>query len=184
MSTPFASPAELATHLRTATQAEADAGSGDTLDTGAALQALAAASGAIRSVCGWSISQETRTDTVPVVSGCIFLPTLYLTAASVAISGSAVDPSSVTVWRNGVLDVARTSGSAATVTYTHGYDPVPDVVKAVCLEWAAGDYVNTSKLASVTYGNVTEVYSRGASGALADPAGDPRLAPFRLPSVG
>jgi len=174
----FASPAELATFLRTASQVEADAGSGDVLDTGTALLALSGASGAIRSVCGWSISQETVTETF-ALGQTVFLPTLNLTAVSVP---SAVD--GVAWSRNGTVRLSNVYpfAAAAAITYTHGYDPVPDAVKAVCLELAARSYVNPEQYVSVTRGTVTDVFasSRVDQGSLKD---DPRLQPFMLPGV-
>lgn len=179
MADPFASPEELATFLRTASQVEADAGSGDVLDTGTALLALASASGAIRSVCGWSISQETVTETF-TLGQTVFLPTLNLTAVSVP---SAVD--GVSWSRNGTVRLLNKYPfpAAAAVTYTHGFDPVPDEVKAVCLEQAARIYINPEQMMSVTRGQVTDVFSyRSDPGtSLKD---DPRLSRFMLPSVG
>jgi hypothetical protein len=174
----FASPAELATFLRTASQVEADAGSGDVLDTGTALLALSSASGAIRSVCGWSISQETVTEMF-TLGQTVFLPTLNLTAVSVP---SAVD--GVAWSRNGTVRLSNLYpfAASAVVTYTHGYDPVPDAVKAVCLELAARHYINPEQMMSVTRGSVTDVFSyRSDPGtSLKD---DPRLQPFMLPGV-
>ena len=184
---PFATPAELATYLQSATQAEADAGSGDVLDTGVATQALAAASGAIRAACGWSISQETVTGTVTWASGsCVFLPTLYLTAVAITVGGSAlVDGADFTWQRNGLLRRSALTrywlGSAA-ITYTHGYATPPDAVKAVCLERAAQQVINPLQMASSTVGGVVDVYRRASEGG--ELAADPRLAPFMLPAVG
>lgn len=184
---PFASPAELATYLQTATQAEADAGSGDTLDTVVALQALASASGAIRSVCGWSITQETVTASVSMSSrGILFLPTLRLTAVAMSVGGVPLVDGTDFAWEtNGLLRAGYgaywSSYWSATVVYTHGFTTAPDQVKAVCLERAAQTYVNPTQLVSATVGGVSDVYGRGGA---VDLEPDPRLAPFKLPAVG
>ena len=185
---PFASPAELATYLQSATQVEADAGSGDVLETGVATQALAAASGAIRAACGWSVSQETVSGTVSWASGsCVFLPTLYLTAVSMSVGATALVAGTDFTWStNGLLRRAafgRFSLDTVAITYTHGYATIPDAVKAVCLERAAQQVVNPLQMASSTVGGVVDVYRR-ADAPGGDLATDPRLAPFLLPAVG
>jgi hypothetical protein len=184
---PFASPAELATYLQSATQVEADAGSGDVLETGVATQALAAASGAIRAACGWSISQETVSGPVTWATGsCVFLPTLYLTAVSLMSGGLAlVDGADFTWSQNGLLRrsaLTRYWLGSVEITYTHGYATIPDAVKAVCLERAAQQVVNPLQMVSATVGGVSDVYRRAEAGS--DLVSDPRLAPFMLPAIG
>lgn len=197
MSDPFAAPSDLASYLQTATQADADAGSGDVLDTGVATQALASASGAIRAVCGWSITQETVVDyRAPWGwwrSKTLFLPTLKLSAVSVSVLGHPVLEGWDYGWdESGAVHLYRASYWIAmsqatlpptlTFTYAHGFDPVPDVVRAVCLEQAAVSYRNPQGLVSSTYANVTEVYAARSAPA-ADLGSDPRLAPYRLPAL-
>lgn len=181
---PFATPAELATYLQTATQAEADAGSGDVLDTSVALQALAAASDAIRAACGWGITQETVTASVSMASrGSVFLPTLHLTAVSMSVNSTPLADGVDFTWEtNGLL--RSTHGpfwfATAAVTYTHGYATVPDSIKNLCLERAARQYVNPEGLVSSTVDGITGVYQSRAD----DWSFDPRLAPYKLPVVG
>lgn len=182
MADSLATPAELATFLQKATQDEINAGNPDVLDTGVALQALASASGAVRAVCGWSVSQETVTETL-VGDGWVFLPTLYLTALSATVGGTPLASGTDLVWyRNGTVRLLwHRSGTPVTLTYTHGFSPVPDEVRAVVLELAAQTVENPLQMASSTVGGVVDVFSRSSGSD--DLAADPRLAPYRLPTV-
>jgi hypothetical protein len=69
------------------------------------------------------------------------------------------------------------------LTYTHGFNPVPDAVKAVCLERAAQTYVNPEMLVSATRGSVVDVFRRSGD-ASQELASDPRVAAYVLPVVG
>jgi hypothetical protein len=189
---PFATPAELATYLQSATQAEADAGSGDVLDTGVATQALAAASGAIRAACGWSVTQETVSGTLSWhAGGCVFLPTLLLTAVSISVAGVPLTDGVDFTWsRNGVVSQFGGVGygwgrrwlGVSTITYTHGYETAPEELKAVCLEQAAQRVLNPERMVSRSIGGVTDTYA--ATLLASDLSKEPRLAPFMLPAVG
>lgn len=206
MPDPFATPAELATFLRTATQAEADAGSTDVLDTGVATQALALASGAIRAECKWNILQETVTAVIPPGdmqrqsqagwSGTswavwsVFLPTLRLTALSVSLDGVALAQGVDFTWRsNGTVTLSSarywipTSQFYAPVvqfTYTHGYAVAPDEVKAVALERAAQAYENPTRKSQSTVGGVSDVYFRTDPVSTGKEPSDARLGPYML----
>lgn len=56
-------------------------------------------------------------------------------------------------------------GVPVVITYSHGYVTVPNGIKAVALELAAGAYVNPEIVESYTIGDVSARYSRGAEGA-------------------
>lgn len=189
----FATPEELATYLRTATQEEADAGNPDVLDTTVAELLLDNASAAIRDACGWSITEETVTDQpVSHISGRVFLPTKHLTALAISVDG--VDAVVLTDYVWSVNGVVRFVGwgvgspsltwaylypqSVVLATYTHGYDEAPQSVKAVCLEHAAAAYPNPSRYRSETIEGVVTVY------AGVDLETEPRLNRFRLPRLG
>lgn len=170
---PFATPEQLATRLGTATQAEADAGSPDVLDTLRALDALTGASGDIRSACRWSISQETGATYTVTDWPCqrVYLRTMHLTAATVAVGASPlVEGTDFTFDPAGWVDFnpgntwwlqPRVFGwTAVTITYSHGYATVPDEVVTLCLELAAQRYENPQGLLSTGRGDVSEVFAR------------------------
>jgi hypothetical protein len=184
---PFATPTELATYLRTATQDEATAGSPDVLDTGVALQALELASGDIRAVCGWSISRETVTEPLAAWSfGKVFLPTLHLVSVTITADATTLTVNTdYTFTANGTITPLRNRyvATLAEITYTHGYEPVPSAIKSVVLERAARIYSNPQQLVSATVGGVTDVFSR-ASAPSQDLASDPRVQAYMLPTVG
>jgi hypothetical protein len=192
----FATPAELATHLQTATQDEHDAGNPDVLDTGVATQALESATAEIRSVCGWSITQETVTDEPYEVERWISLPTLYLTAVAISYDGSVLPAGDAFTWRrSGTIDMSPwrmlvINRSTARwvdllITYTHGHAVVPPVVKAICLERAAAKYTNPAANLSETRSTVVTVYGRGTEGSTSQSAlaNDSRLVDFKLPGL-
>lgn len=116
---------------------------------------LAAATAMVRAYCRWHIAPSiTETVTVPAGVGYLtMLPTLYLTdVEDLLVDGVAVDmvPAEPAWWsQNGYIrhvagwqwwytDLFRT----VTVTMTHGYDEVPDDLKAVVLA-LAGDLEST-----------------------------------------
>lgn len=188
----LATPQDLATYMQTATQAEADAGSPNVLDTAVATQALEAASGLVRNAAGWSITEETATKTV-FSWGPVFLPSLHVTDVAVSFAetplvdgfGFTFNPETGVVHLNPYLRpvVLPWNGAAGVVvTYTHGWPSVPDSVRSVCLELAAGILGNPSGAASVTYGNVTETYRRGDVD-LTSLRADPRLASYVLTNI-
>jgi hypothetical protein len=180
----FATPEELATYLRTATQVEYEAGNPDVLDTAAAQLLLDNASAEIRAVCHWSITQETVTgQRVYPRSGYVRLPTLRLTAFAMTINAVAAVDGTDYFWipnGGGVVDVARSfiSSDVVLVTYTHGYATVPQDVRAVCLEHAAVAYPNPSRHRSETVEGVTATVYGGP-----DLRSDPRLSPYKLAGI-
>lgn len=179
---PLATPTELATYLQTATQAEADGGNPNVLDTAVATQAIESASGKIRSAAGWSITEETFTRTFTSYTGRFFLPSLHLTAVSMTVAGAAVAAERFTFDQDtGEVSLAPywswPLGPLA-VTYTSGYPEVPDPIRGLCLEIAAGLYSNPSQAVSITYGNVTETYLRQGAPGIEDLRQDQRLSPY------
>jgi hypothetical protein len=179
---PFATPEQLATRLGTATQAEADAGSPDVLDTLRALDALTGASADIRSACRWTISQETVTSVVSDWSDWrIYLPTMHLTAVALTLGAvPAVLGVDFTFDTTGWIDLNPRSvltsrayrpmqaGGPATIAWTHGYTPVPDDVVNLTLELAATRIENPQDLQQTQRGQVVDIYHRQdpAAGAL------------------
>jgi hypothetical protein len=120
---------------------------------------LAASSGAIRDYCGWSISAET--DVVGVFDGpgteLLVLPTLLLTAVTeVLVDGQALTSEQWRMSRSGL--VRRVGGcwpcefGSVQVTYSHGHNPAPDAVKALCVTVAARQPAHPSPLQSETVG--------------------------------
>lgn len=170
---PFATPEQLATRLGTATQAEADAGSPDVLDTLRAIDVLTGASGDIRAACRWSISQEANVvESISDWPGYrIYLRTLRLTAVAITVSGSPlVEGTDFTFDQAGWVNFnsgnlwwlrPRVFGwTPVTITYTHGYLTIPDDVVNMCLELAAQRLDNPQGLLSSTRDNIVEVLPR------------------------
>lgn len=187
----LATPTELAVYLQTATSDEAAAGNPNVLDTVVAEQALASASAKIRGAAGWSITEETATRTVYTWDR-IFLPVMNLTSVTVTVAGVPVTEGSVFVdtqlamvdfnpWLSPWFPRASPwfPGDGAVVTYTAGFDPVPDGPKALCLELAAGIYSNPEGDVQSVYGQVTEQHRPPATAANPeDLRVDARLAPY------
>lgn len=183
----FATSAELASWLQIAS-----------INAAGATLALAVASGAITSHCGWAIAEE---DVSEVIDGSgersIWLPTLKLTAvASVKVGGVTLVAGTDYDWtsygkliRSGCWPNTPRS---VEVNYTHGYEDVPDVVKGACLIVASTMYRNPEFLSSrsETMGPFAEsVGYSGASGKTGLSGGLPAavaemLHPFKLEHVG
>lgn len=190
---PLATSADLAVWLRDPTLEDSEP----------ADLVLAVASSAIRSFCGWGISATTVTSEVLDGTGerSLWLPTLRLTAvASVIESGTTLTVVRDYDWtRYGRLIRAgcwpRTA-RAVTITYTHGYVEVPEVVKGACLIVAAVMYKNPEfqSSRSETMGPFAESISypttspasfgkTGLSGGLPAAVME-MLGPFKLEHVG
>lgn len=173
------------------------------INSAAATLALDVTSGAIRSFCGWSISQETVTADPLDGSGerSLWLPTLRLTAVGAVVeNGTTLTVVTDYDWtKYGRLIRAgrwpRTPRSVV-VTYTHGYASVPDVIKGACLIVAAVLYNNPQFLSSrsETMGPFAETASypttspaafgnTGLSGGLPTAVME-MLGPFKLEHVG
>lgn len=127
--TSFASEAELLKYLA----GEADG-------------ALDYATALIKSYCGWSIAEETTSYTVgPAGMGYVQLPTLHVTA----LTAVAADTSPIVVARSDEEFAATPMtwtpwgavygpfAAGTIISYTHGYNPVPNDIKAATLALAA-----------------------------------------------
>jgi hypothetical protein len=141
---PFASTTELQNWLQETS-----------IDAAAATLAVNIASSAIRTHCGWSISQEADVTAVLDGSGTrwMWLPTLKLTAVtSVEVNGDPLVAVTDFDWTSYGKLIHRgrwpTTARSVEVVYTHGYATVPDVVKGVCLMLAARLYGNPEALKS------------------------------------
>lgn len=178
----FATAAELASWLQVAS-----------VDTATANLQLNIASNAIRTYCGWSISQET--DVEETVDGeCrhrVWLPTLRLTAVSEVLDDAdTLTPDDYQFTRRGSLIRQGTRywwSNEVTVTYTHGWDPVPDVVKGVCLAIAGRGYLNpvAAKATTDTAGPFTRTQSFNGSvdTSMFQPAEMRDLSKFRIQDI-
>lgn len=155
---------------------------GGTPPAGPATLAVALASGAITSHCGWSIAAETTTWTVDAQGGPLLaLPTLRLTAVTaVTVNGVALNLAATdapTFTRRGQLHwpLGWPRDARVDVAATHGFSPVPDVVRLVTLSLATRILNNPDDAVAVTVSSVSRRYDKPLSEL------DSRLLdPFRL----
>ena len=113
----------------------------------AAERAILEASVAIQNYCRQQIGEvEDDEITLDAAGGTrLFLPELPVTAVSVVEDGETlVEGDDYQLGQHGILhrvDQDWASGiQIVTITYTHGYDPVPDDVAAICTRAAARAY--------------------------------------------
>lgn len=169
----LASAGELNTHLQR------------DIDPDAAQLALELASGAVRAYCGWGLAQEQTTliasgDGSPVLT----LPTLFLLdVTEVRVDGEILDLTLTgadvgrVVWtRKGQLyrGIGWAKFQEVEVDVTHGYAPIPDLVKLVVLERAAQQLSNPEQLVQATVSSVTKMWA-GRSGTATLSSLDERL---------
>jgi len=122
---------------------------------------LASASGAVRAYCRWDISRATETLHAVGDGGVIVtLPTLHLVDVDEiridTVAQNLVDPR--VVWsRTGQLYTSTYWPTFAKIEVdcTHGFDPVPDLVRLVTLTMAARALNNPEGLKAATTGAVT-----------------------------
>lgn len=116
---------------------------------GAALRAIEEASEVIRNWCHQHIDEvadDAVTLDVEVSSARLFLPELPVTAVSLIVEDgeTLVVDDDYKLGQHGVLHrVGRrwaTGVQIVEVTYTHGYETIPDDVRAVCTRMAARSY--------------------------------------------
>jgi hypothetical protein len=200
MVAPFATPDDLAEFLQTATQAEADAGDPNVLDTTIALRALQAATDDIVAICGWSITAETGVSITVDPRQRVQLPTLYLTnVQSVTNQFGHVVATALYYWEEwgeihfwggwwGDRTVINTAEypvyghDRLTIVFDHGFPTVPAVVRNVCLEQAAESVVNPLKLASFSRVGVQDIHRLRAD--VGNPLDvDERLNAYRLAAL-
>lgn len=153
----LADPSELETHLQR------------TLDPTVAQQALDMASAAVRGYCGWELSREDTT--FGVEAGCsplITLPTLYLLVVSeVRADGAVVDlvAAPINFSLKGQVWGLWTPQGQYEFDVTHGYDPIPDVLKLVTLDLAARVISNPEGLTQATVGQVSRTWGSAGRGS-------------------
>lgn len=161
------------------------------VDYGSALLALQNASGVVRSFCRWQITPVyTETLTLDSEDGSILqLPALVVSNVSqVTVDGLPI--TDFTWSGDGMIARARnaypmydtqidgfTSGGfpsgfrRITVTYTGGYDVVPDEIRAVVLSAAARQYANPQGLMEAVVGGIRVQYPNARSGPKAGTVG-------------
>lgn len=119
---------------------------------------LDAASGAIRTYCGWSISEEDVDEVVDTDgSALLMLPTLLLTAVDeVVIDDEELVLDEDYIWSAKGIVRRQPRGrcwpeayQSTAIAWTHGYDPVPAEIKAIVVGLAA-------RFASAPAGGVVE----------------------------
>lgn len=152
---------------------------GQTLNDAQAQQALNQATGIIQGWTGQTLSQVVN-DTItvdPLPDKSVMLPELPVTAVS---SVQWLDDKGGTGWNtipstqyrfkswgalyivpNAGFDVSQWPSDLDTikVTYTHGYDPIPQPIYDVCIALAARLMINPYKLQSSKTGGVQVVYT-------------------------
>lgn len=158
---------------------------GGTLEQDRAQLACDLASAVVQSITGQNIVRAEHVSTLPVLFGtlpriqwptghqCESWPTIVgvvdlpqrpvTDVANVAAWG--VDLAATAWWWDGLspsLYVEDPEVVTATVTYTAGYLPVPDEVKAAALALASDEYVNPSGVTQETIGSYSVTY--GATG--------------------
>lgn len=155
---------------------------------------LVDASATIRTYTGQQFTETSETVRVPVVNGRVTLPQRPVTAVSAVLdmNGNAVTfewysgtsfgvPSSpLNVWE--LHPYSSGSPGFVDVTYTYGYDPVPDVVVKVCCQIAARALEHPADQGAITEEALGEYSYRlgsvsAAGGLLAEEKQD--LEPYR-----
>lgn len=179
--------------------ADLEAAVGHPVDPVSGDAALVSASGLVRAWCGWSISLETGvTFTVDGSGTCaVGLPTLHLVdVIEVRLDGALLTWSSTAMdgydWsHHGHLYrwcgwPRQPRGVQATVD--HGYDPVPDAVRAVVVGMAARTVEVPVGVRQDAVGTVIRQYGDPYGASAGSSAGDQLnplsaavLGPFRLP---
>lgn len=137
------------------------------VDAAPATLACQAASGAVRAHCGWDISYAPAATlyAAGADSTVVGLPTLHLLdVTEVRVDGQAADPAVYRWTRRGQLYSGATTTiwsrwSRIEVDCSHGYDPVPDVVKLVALSIAARHYTNPEGVQWSAVGSVSRTFN-------------------------
>lgn len=143
---------------------------------------LAAATRAIRGVCGWHVA-PTRTipyQRVGRFPWLCFLPAMQIQSiVSAAVNGVPVDPTLVEF----DSDTGQTNlyGRAIHVSYSAGFATVPEDIEALTLELAAGALFASAGIIREAAGSVQISYSRSGGGLM--PADENRLVPYILGPV-
>lgn len=127
--------------------AEGEQGRADTL--------LTLASDLIRRAARQDIDQGTTTFKVSGGIGRILFPQRpVVSVASVTVDGATLDGWTI----DGDYLTGTWSGRELEITYTHGWNPVPDAIKAVCLEIVTRAWVNPGAVSQEGYGSERTSY--------------------------
>lgn len=153
----LATVGELETHL------------GRDVDDVQAQQMLDLSSAAVRAYCGWNVTREQTTFYFEGDgTGFVSLPTLELIdVTEIRAGGTIVDPLKLDIhWsRNGQgFSNCWARRTQFAVDVTHGYDPVPDLLKLVTLDLAARQIGNPLNLVAASVGQVSRTWATGSSG--------------------
>lgn len=162
-------------------------------DLAIATRAVSKATNAIIAELGWDPRLSERTYVVPheawfhhrdrLLPGRsrrapVILPAQHVTALTAAVSGSQVDPALIEWRESGIVYLYWTSRvDPITITYTAGWAnaDMPEALKDVCVDWAAGGMYNPRGLREWQVGEAREAYFAAAPAIL-----EPRLDRFRL----
>jgi len=155
-------------------------------DASIAKRALSKATNAIIAELGWDPRESERTYVVPLESrfshdrllaarsrrAPVVLPAQNVTALAVAVDGAPLDAALID-WRpNGVvyLDwVGRVL--PITITYTAGWPDgsLPEVLREVCVDWAADGLYNPRRLREWQVGDLHEMFHPPGAATVRDP---------------
>ena len=145
-------------------------------ETDAATQALELATGLIQHYTGQQLFPGTSTETFPaplnftVLGGVVVLRQRPVTTVtSVTIDGEAadftVDGAAGIVWIKRTVPLAETTRHPEiSVTYNHGFNPIPAELKAVCLEVARQVVDNPKGFVQMSVGDVSGSYGSVSAG--------------------
>lgn len=146
-----------------ATHADLAARLGVTLSAGEQTRAttlLGLASDVIRRAARQNIDLATSTITVRGASGRVLLPQRPV----ISVASVSADSTTQEFTIDGDYLTGYWGGQDIEIEYTHGFDPVPDAIKAVCLEVVTRVWVNPGNADQEAYGS--ERVSHGASTGL------------------
>jgi hypothetical protein len=167
----FASVSELENHLHRDLAPE---------EVAPAEQLLELATGLIQSYTGQELWPGTTTEVVPapanfsVLGGKLVLRQRPVTAVT-SVTVDDTDAEFVADLKAGIVHVIRTTTLVqtlpdwprlVTVTYQHGYDPIPAELKAVCLDVAKQVIVNPHGYTQVTVGEFSAGFGSHADAAI------------------
>lgn len=123
---------------------------------------LGLASDVIRRAARQRIGRETSTIAVSTVGSRVLLPE----RPAVSIGAVSPDPGGWSL--DGDYLTGLPIGGTYSITYDHGYDPVPDTIKAVCLEVVVRVWVNPGNVAQESYGSERVTYGATSGLVLTD----------------
>ncbi len=138
----------------------------------AANQALILASGAVRAYCGWDLDVQDETFEDYGDGSCVLtLPTLsLLDVRGISVNGTDLplpDPNIVWTLKGQILNSnGWAKECVVTVDATHGYNPLPDLIRLVVLDVAGKQMNNPEGLVSATVGEVSRTYSSSSTAGM------------------